>query len=74
MEPVKIQEILTVCAEGKQYIINIWQHYKTLGDDDEWVAILPSRKEFRTSEGFGVNRIDDKKFFIQGPDVVVSRV
>lgn len=74
MEPVKIDEILTKCPEGRQYIINIWQHYKSIGDDTEFVAIFPSRKELRSSEGYVVNRIDDKRFFIQGPDVVVSRL
>ncbi len=74
MEPVKISEIVTKCPSGKQYIINIWQHYKSIGDGEEFVAIFPSRKEFRSSEGYVVNRIDDKKFFIQGPDVEVRRV
>lgn len=74
MEPVKVAEIQTMCSEGNQYIINIWQHYKSVGDDKEWIAIFPSRKEFRTNEGYVVNRIDEKRFFIQGPDVEVSRM
>ena len=73
MEPVKISEILVQSPDGAKYTINILQHYNTFGDD-EYTVVLPARKEFRTCEGFAVNRIDNNRFFIQGPDVQVKRI
>ena len=72
MEPETIFEFDSKCRDGRTYRIRILQHYQVI-ESDVASTVLPTRKEMRTAEGYRVNRIQDGKYFIIGPNVEVEK-
>lgn len=72
MEPQTIFEFDSKCRDGRTFRIQILQHYQVI-EGDVTSTVLPTRKEMRTAEGHRVNRINDSKYFIIGPNVEVEK-